>query len=666
MQIDVKEKDSKIWSYVRNKWLVKMPEEIVRQQFLTRLVNQYGYDINQIEEEVEITGSGSGKARADYVLWRTKDDKLAGKSPFIVVECKADNVAINQEVYFQGEHYARMAGARFFITHNNNETKYWRVITDKMPGSIEEIEDIPKADSTEKQVQELLSKLKVFKENEFADLLHQCHNIIRNREKLDPAAAFDEIAKVLFMKVYAERNLQADMKGNIFTLVYIEEGEKYNPDYLQTIFEKTKTDFGKDRIFDRAEKINLRENTIKAIVEKLERYNLSATSTDVKGIAFEKFLGKTFRGEIGQFFTPRPIVEFMVKMFEPKEGDVICDPASGSGGFLIRFFETVREKINRAVDEEYRIKREEISGRSDISEEKKARLLTDVYEELSKSLDPSIENSRMWRLANRYIYGTDANERMARTSKMNMIMHGDGHGGIHHHDGFLNVNGIFEERFNIVLTNPPFGQAVELDDVVVASQLEQDEEAKSYHQKVYGSAYDETQIRLKAHLGKPIASLFDLPRGRAIRTEILFIERCLSLLKPGGKFGIVLPEGVFNNPSLVRVRQFAEDKAFVRAVVSLPQETFFSTGASVKASLLFMQKFTEEEAEKWQRLLKKYGREKAKEDFDYPIFMCEAEHVGITSTGEEDTNDFSEILEQYLNFRENPSEFATRLAEPCQ
>ena len=128
----------------------------------------------------------------------------------------------------------------------------------------------------------------------------------------------------------------------------------------------------------------------------------------------------------------------------------------------------------------------------------------------------------------------------------------------------------------------------------------------------------------------------------------------------------MLPEGVFNNPSLVRVRQFAEDKAFVRAVVSLPQETFFSTGASVKASLLFMQKFTEEEAEKWQWLLKKYGREKAKEDFDYPIFMCEAEHVGITSTGEEDTNDFSEILEQYLNFRENPSEFATRLAEPCR
>lgn len=661
MQINVREKNGRVWSHVRNKWLIKTPEELVRQQYLTILTNQYGYGVGQIDEEIELTGSGSGKARADYVIWKTQEDKASGKSPFIVVECKADNVAIDKKIYFQGEHYARMAGAPFFVTHNNNETKYWRVVTGKMPSYIEEIEDIPKADSTEKQVQDLLGRLKVFKENEFADLLHHCHNVIRNREKLDPAAAFDEIAKVLFMKVYAERTLKADMKGNIFTLDYIEEGEKYNPGYIFDIFEKTKTDFGNDRIFAKDEKINLRLNTIKAIIEKLERYNLSATSTDVKGIAFEKFLGKTFRGEIGQFFTPRPIVEFMVKMMDPKEGDITCDPASGSGGFLIRFFEIVREIISQSVDEEYKKKKEEISNRTDISEEEKAQLQTKFYKELSKELDPTLENSRMWRLANRCIFGTDANERMARTSKMNMIMHGDGHGGIHHHDGFLNVNGILEGRFDIVLTNPPFGQAVEKDDVVVISQLEYDEEAKKEYSKLYGPSYDESQARLLAHFGKPIASLFELPRGRSIRTEILFIERCLSLLRPGGRFGIVLPEGVFNNPSLARVRHFAENRAFVRAVISLPQETFFSTGASVKASLLFMQKFTEEEVEKWQALLKKYGRDKAKEEFNYPIFMCEAEHVGITSTGEEDENELPTVLLKYLQFRQDPQSFVKNL-----
>lgn len=703
MELELKEKDGKIWSHIRKKWLIKTPEEIVRQRLLLILVNHYGFELDQIDEEVQMTGRGSAQARADFVIWKTKEDKYSHKQAFIVVECKADNVTINKNVYYQGDHYARISGAPFFVTHNNNETKYWRVKKDKMPGYIDEIEDIPRADSTDKQIKELLDKLKIFKENEFADLLHQCHNIIRNREKLDPAAAFDEIAKVLFMKVYAERSLKTDMKGNIFTLDYIEQGERFNPEYVYDIFEKTKKDFGKDKIFAREEKINLRLNTIKAIIEKLEKYNLSATSTDVKGIAFERFLGKTFRGEIGQFFTPRAIVEFMVNMVEPIEGDIICDPASGSGGFLIRFFEIVREKINQAVDEEYRKKKQEIEERKDILDDEKALLQIEEYEKLQKERDPSKEYSRIWKLSNRCIYGTDANERMARTSKMNMIMHGDGHGGIHYHDGFLNINGIFNDRFDIVLTNPPFGQNVEEDDVVPQSQLEIDDDIKAYYRKIYGDAYEKSQDQVKANIGKPIASLFDLPKGNSIKTEILFIERCLSLLRSGGRMGIVLPEGVFNNPSLGYVREFAEDRAYITAVISLPPETFFSTGANVKASLLFMKKFSENEAIKWKILLEESkkeffaiqkeerdklnkiielkkvsneekkearkrifeldkiveqeGRQKAKEKFNYPVFMCEAEHVGITSTGEEGENEFAEILEQYLEFRNNPQAF---------
>ena len=108
-----------------------------------------------------------------------------------------------------------------------------------------------------------------------------------------------------------------------------------------------------DQIFDPDERVNLKPATVREILRLLERYNLSDTSNDIKGIAFERFLGRTFRGEIGQFFTPRTIVEFTVQVVEPKEGDVICDPASGSGGFLIRFFEIVREQIMADVDHQY-------------------------------------------------------------------------------------------------------------------------------------------------------------------------------------------------------------------------------------------------------------------------------------------------------------------------
>jgi len=210
--ITVQRKDGKIWSHLRQKWLDETPEEKVRQEYLLVLVNEYGFNLAQMAEEEEVTGRGSGHARADFVIWRSTQDKADSKSPLIIVECKSDSVTIRAADYGQGDNYARLTNARFFVTHNSRETKFWRVIHEKMPKSLEEIENIPHADASDKQIEELISKLKVFKEDEFADLLHQCHNVIRNREKKDPAAAFDEIAKVLFTKVYVERELRARVR----------------------------------------------------------------------------------------------------------------------------------------------------------------------------------------------------------------------------------------------------------------------------------------------------------------------------------------------------------------------------------------------------------------------------------------------------------------------
>ncbi len=404
---------------------------------------------------------------------------------------------------------------------------------------------------------------------------------------------------------------------------------------------------------------------------------------------------------------------------------------------MIRFFEIVREQILADVDRQYQEFRSKIESTKCMAQEKKAEALRAKYDELQKTLDEDVDSSRLWTLANRCIYGTDANDRMARTSKMNMIMHGDGHGGVHHHDGFLNVNGIFEGRFDIILTNPPFGSSVEPSDTVLEEQVTLPDDLERRYADTYGDPYRDALSRLRAAKGKPIASLFALPTVKGnrsvgkIKTELLFIERCLDLLKPGGRLGIVLPEGVFNNPSLVYVRQFCEDRAFIRAVISLPPETFISSGASVKASLLFMQKFTEEEQADFdakkgaaeQETRDKYAAEiaertgvleaaitKAKKEkatdrrkvlqaelkqyqrdiesriqtearallksrFPYPVFLYEAEHVGITATGETDRvpneivpgDDKPEgiektALELYQEFRANPEHFLT--AEP--
>lgn len=596
-----------------------------------------------------------------------------------------------------------------------------------MPGFTQEIANIPTNNASDKDIDKLLKDLVVFKEDEFAKILFECHNYIRDNDKFDPTKAFDEIAKILFMKVYVERKKIKDSKSgkNVFNKGYLDELEqdlKDNPlvktdlSVLETLFENTKKEFKGDEIFKADEKIELKNATIEKIIEKLQKYNLSLTSSDIKGVAFEKFLGQTFRGELGQFFTPRPIVEFMIELINPQENEVSCDPASGSGGFLIRIFSKVRERIQQDIIKQYEAYKKELVKDMDNITDTEAKKLNEKKDELEKSLDTNIKGTRLHRLSNFCLYGTDANDRMARTSKMNMIMHGDGHGGIHHHDGLLNINGIFENRFDIILTNPPFGSSVRKENIIrsqdaqtffnnkgeMAYTEEKKEQIEKYY-KIYGKdTYQAAQRRILDNIGKPIASLFALkPNLESDKTEHLFINRCLDLLKPGGRMGIVLPEGVFNTPNAEYVREFVEGRAFLRAVISLPQETFTSAKASVKSSILFLQKFSQKEQECFDSLMqthtqalrtrhkeelesleaimtyrrakgekeakfnaedKKQAKIKLKElessikkeaknltkiDFDYPIFMAEPEFVGITSTGEMGENVKNELIDSY-------------------
>lgn len=278
------------------------------------------------------------------------------------------------------------------------------------------------------------------------------------------------------------------------------------------------------------------------------------------------------------------------------------DPTCGSGGFLIKAFEYVREKIEADVKSQKEELRASLEGDDfDSKSEKEQIEISDKIDEmqtaLNTELDTSIEGSRMYQLSRNCIYGTDANPRMARTSKMNMIMHGDGHGGVHHHDGLLNVNGIFEERFDVILTNPPFGQNVDRNQLISEADRFTDEEMKRKYKAKYGKAYDEALKQVDDHIGKSLLSLYDLGSTSTL-TEVLFMERCLRLLKKGGRMGMVLPEGILNNKNLAAVREYFEGRAKLILICSIPQDVFIAAGATVKPSLVFMRKFTaDEEAE---------------------------------------------------------------------
>lgn len=627
MEIEIK--DNKIKAPLKgdNVWLEATPEEIIRQKFIQYLVDELGYNYNQMAQELKVTNSqrGTGRASADIVIWKTAEAKDNNELASIVVECKSDNVTIQPADYYQGLNYATWVSADFFITHNSKETRCFQVYKEKIPKNLgTELSRIPSAEELldDKKREKLFQDEKVFEKDEFAKLLHQCHNVIRNNDKLSPEAAFDEISKILFTKIVFERdNKNLNNQNSIFSKEQFQKDEeKYDrdvrpflqgddkkTDYVQIIFRKTKERYAKDALFSDNDNIRIRKESFLSIVEKLQVYNLSKTSDDVKGIAFEKFLGTTFRGELGQFFTPRTIVEFMTEVIDPQEGERICDPCSGSGGFLINAFEYVRENIKKDIElQKEKIKEqffdEKYLKASDKEKEKVEAKVDKIFKQLNEELNLDNKESRLYHLSHKCIFGTDANPRMARVSKMNMIMHGDGHGGVHHNDGLLDVNGIFEERFDVILTNPPFGARVDKELKIT----EEDSLKSKPHYQDWLAMYPNYEKIINAREKdikdkKKIVDKYDVGKISTL-TEIMFMERCIRLLRKGGRLAVVLPEGVLNTSNLQKARDYFEGRAKLVLITSIPQDVFIASGATVTTSLVFLKRFTDEEEKLWKKI----------------------------------------------------------------
>ena len=731
-----KYKDStkkQIFSAIRNKYLDAQPEEIVRQEFICKLINEYGYSISQMDEEVKLTTSqrGTGRASADIVIWKNEEEKKKKKTAFLVVELKADTLRLKVEDCYQGYNYATWSRAKLFAISNGKELQVYKTVEEELPLKLQPVNDIPHIDTIQddKKLEEALAKTKEFTGDEFAKLLHKCHNIIRNNDKLSPEASFDEISKILFIKIMYERNPKQEA---IFSLKQFDRlKEAWNmsrgrseseSSYMQRLFEDVKAEFLTDNIFDDNEKIKLRERSFEQIVKELEIYNLTSTSADVKGIAFERFLGRTFRGELGQFFTPRVLVDFIVDLLEPKENELICDPCAGSGGFLIKTFESIKQTIDKYYIKLKTSKQKEIFGQE--LENIDDKELQEEYE-IFVSIVNAEQEEKIRKLSHESIFGTDANPRMARVSKMNMIMHGDGHNGIHHNDGLLNVNGIFHNRFDVIVTNPPFGTNLDkkyplvekdskyFNDAIIDNYVNKyakelylragnsDTYVKSRHFDIVKEEYLKEMDQVTKNIDEPIRNLFDVGRDLGSgATEVLFIERCLNLLKPGGRLGIVLPEAVLNSSNMQNIREYFESRAKILLIVSMPQDIFISSGATVKTSLVFLKKFTQEEIKEYEtinrevtiNITSKYAKnietikvitklkgkeglsstdkktkdtelkelktkrdneikEIIKQKFDYEIPISDIKKAGITTTGAETDNELIELLEIYTKYR---------------
>lgn len=407
------------WIALRSEWrdVRAKPEEIVRQEFIGRLVEEFGYQLDQVDQERR-TQHGHNSPRADIVIWENADGKARGKSPVLVIECKAESVDIDQRDYYQGESYARAAGAEFFVANNRRYTAIFRLVPGA-PGEFVQIVDVPRADDwgDAKRLAEIRKGSRAFNRREFQALLFRCHSILRDVHKMDPGRAFDTMSKILFVKMYIERTGNHGAFSTDFLDRRAETRLPSEPPLHDALFDQTKAYYRADDLFASTDRLDISEATFRRIVKELQRFDLSRTSDDIKGLAFERFLGNTFRGELGQFFTPRPVVDFMVAALNPREGELICDPAAGSGGFLIRAFEHVRSAIADEVHTEKERARRDLEAADLPQEEREARVAAAFAlaneQLLSSSDDNRPVDTRVGRLAWRCIFGTDADARRA-------------------------------------------------------------------------------------------------------------------------------------------------------------------------------------------------------------------------------------------------------------
>lgn len=434
--------------------------------------------------------------------------------------------------------------------------------------------------------------LKAVPREELRSAIRKCHQTLWEGGRRSPIAAFGEFCKLIFVKYRDEKNPDIeDGQPYEFQRRDGESSEDLSKRILRLYTNEQEKEPG---VF--TDKINIDPPVIAQVVEHLEALSLDRTELDTKGVAFEEFMGGFFKGDFGQYFTPRELIAFSIELLNPDRKHLVLDPACGSGGFLLYALDHVRRAANLR------------------------------YKNYKSDPRQSVDHFNYWHdFAEHNLFGIEINEELARVAKMNMIIHDDGHTNIVGHDAldFLErlttlKPELVPNKFDVILTNPPFGSVVKSTEKDTG-YLDQFDLRHYLSKGTTDTEPDEsTQSERNTKRGAKAVKA-----RTSIKTEILFIERVCSYLKPKeGRAAIVLPDGILTNSSLQGVRDWMLSHFQILAVVSLPQFAFAYYDAGVKASIVF---------------LRKLGDGEVVSD-DQPIFMALAENIGYDATGRKTFN----------------------------
>lgn len=578
----------------------RKPEEKVRQDYEKVLYEDYDYDYELMDIEAPIQrgekhSKKNKEERADIVIYKTKDKNKRDQNEDIlgIVETKRPT---KKEGLKQLMSYMSATSCYWGVWTNGTEIEY--VFKDQKTGEVKPnfVYQIPKNGERFEDIGKISKdKLKPTKNLKliFGRLLKTLYSNtnISRREKLG-----NEMIRLIFCKIWDERYEQTAIPK--FRIGFNESPEKVK-ERVDELFKDVKTELIRDGVFDKEEEIKLDAKSIAYVVGELEQYSLSKTDKDVVGDAFEVFAESKLVGEKGEFFTPREIVKTAVKIINPQPQESICDPACGSGGFLIYSLEHIWNVMDNS---------KKYKGSSDLKLIKKE-------------------------MAEKYFFGIDKEIDLVKIAKAYMAIVGDGRGGIvqqntlHTAEDFEGrARELFVEKgnkfkkFDVVLTNPPFGNKIK---VLI-------DDAKNFELGHIWKREGNTWVKTD--------------KAKDTEPQILFIERCLEMLEDGGKLAIVLPETYFHAPNARYVLDFMRKNNNFIALIDLAHNTFRPYN-NAKTILLVLEKGREQQS----KIIMGVAEEIGHDHNGKPIFRYDEENHKFTDIIWDDT----EIIRKEL---ENPAD----------
>ena len=599
--------DGKVCDYVDGKFRNDTPEEYVRQTIEKRLVNEHKYAKDRIRVEYPIK-IGDARKRVDIAVWDADDTEKSQQAIRLIVECKEQKVKPTHAKEGIGQLKSYMAACTNcewgMWTNSESKFVFRKVKGDDGGWTFEEFNDIPPADGSLADIDRpKRAKLRDASDDNLLFVFRTCHDYIHVTDGLQEQEAFFENLKVIFCKIEDERNVPKPLE------FYATSAERGNFDgqltvqkRISAIFNRVKTLPKYRRIFSPSDEISLKPRSLAHVVAELQSYSLLRSDIDVKGKAYEEIVGTTTRGDRGAYFTPRNVMRMVVAIIDPKPGEKVLDSSCGTGGFVVAAMTHAAAGLEAEFVEEFGPR---------------------------QSWDASTEKqfqSQIAALAQDGYFGFDINPHLVKATKMNMVMNNDGSGNILQTDSLLpphswdadfresleSALGILKgtlrtwrdlAQFNVIVTNPPFGANLKINDHAI---LEQFELARVWKEDKATGRWTMTG-RLQS----------------SVPPEILFIERCTQFLKEGGRMGIVLPDSILGSPGLGYIREWLIRNHHIVASLDLHADTFQPHNGT-QTSVLILRKKTQAE---------KDAEEKSGMMAPYRIFMAMVERVGHDKRG---------------------------------